>query len=63
MGARHLGRDAALVEKDQPLRGNLRHLLAKGLAFTHDLGPILLGRPERLFLGRSLRRLSASQIT
>src|SRR3954447_7028819 len=37
--------------------------LAISLTLGGNLGPLLLGRPKGLFFGRSLRRLSASQIT
>jgi hypothetical protein len=58
-GAGHLGGDPALVDEDQPTGAELGCLLAAALALGRDLGPILLGRPERLFLRVSLRRLSA----
>src|SRR5918993_2906685 len=59
MRAGHRSRDAAFVDKDQLVGADLGYLLARGLAFGRDLGPILLGRPERLFWRVSFRRLSA----
>src|SRR3954452_9578972 len=63
MGARHLGGDATLIQEHQPFCGDGAHLLAVSLALGGNLGPLLLGRPKGLFFGRSLSRLSASQIT
>ena len=48
VGAGHLGRDPALVDKDQPVRADLVYLLAEALALGRDLGMILLGGPKRL---------------
>ena len=63
MGTGHLGRDAAFIQEHQAFRGKHADLLALSLTLGGNLGPILLGRPKRLFFGRSLMRLSASQIT
>src|SRR5215207_8447521 len=63
MGAAHLRGHPTLIQEHQAFRGDVAHLLAVSLALGGNLGSILLGRPKRLFFGRSLRRLSASQIT
>jgi hypothetical protein len=62
VSARHFGRDLAFIQEHQAFHGKRAHLLAVTLAVAGNLGPILFG-PQKVFLERSLRRLSASQIT
>jgi hypothetical protein len=45
----HLSGDTAFIQKHQAFCGDAAHLLAVSLAFGSNLGPVLLGRPERLF--------------
>jgi hypothetical protein len=58
----HLGRDAALVDEDQPGRIGAGQLVLVGRPLPGDIFPALLAGPERLFLRPSPSRLSALQI-
>src|ERR687886_1060103 len=60
---RHLRRDAALVKKDETFRTDRVNALPVGTALGGNLGPILLARPESLFLRGKPRRCSARQST
>src|SRR5215213_3484426 len=63
MSTGHLGCHPAFIQEHQTFRRDVAHLLAVSLTLGGNLRPILLGRPEGLFVRRSLRRWSVRHIT
>ena len=58
VAARHVGGGAGLVEEDEARRVHVALPAAPAPALGGDVGPVLLGRPQRLFLCRRPSRRS-----
>jgi hypothetical protein len=50
MGPRHIGLDPSLVDEDEMLGVQVRLVFAPDRPRDRDIGPVLLGGVERLFL-------------